>query len=182
MATPVSIGIDPGLSNLGIGIINADGEYVDSLVLRTDKESGVWNKGKNLYWQLEKLFGEWRKEYGENIRLAVETPSFGSNFNAQTVAFSRGIICGFAAQYSVPVVDATPASVKKVIAGHGRAAKKELREAVCAYIDMPMLSDMQFDEADAIAAALWLHMTTVNPDLKPKKKHPERRQAELEIC
>lgn len=181
MANLISIGIDPGLSNLGIGIIDADGEYVDSLVLRTDKEIGVWNKGKNLYWQLAKLFAEWGKEYGETIRLAVETPSFGSNFNAQNVAFSRGVVCAFAAQYSIPVVDATPASVKKLVAGHGRATKKELREAVCAYIDMPALSDMAFDEADAIAAALWLHMTTVNPDLKPKRRQPKRIQEELAI-
>ena len=125
--------------------------------------------------ELAKLFAEWDKEYGETIRLAVETPSFGSNFNAQNVAFSRGVVCAFAAQYSIPVVDATPASVKKLVAGHGRATKKELRQAVCAYIDMPMLfSDMAFDEADAIAAALWLHLTTrINPDLKPKRRQTE---------
>ena len=181
MANIISIGFDPGLSNLGIGIINADGEYVDSLVLRTDKESGVWGKGRNLYWQLEELFAAWNSEHSVDMQLAVETPSFGSNFNAQNVAFSRGIICSFAAYYALPVVDATPASVKKLIAGHGRATKKELRQAVCDYLDMPTLTDMQFDEADAIAAALWLHMTTVNPDLKPKRRQTKQSQEHLAI-
>lgn len=166
MADIVSIGLDPGLSNLGIGVISPAGEYVDSLVLRTENETGAWRKGKNLYWQLEKLFAEWNSEYSINIQIAVESPSFGSNFNAQHVAFSRGIICGFAAYYALHVVDATSASVKKLLAGHGRATKKELREAVCDYLGVPGLSDMPLDESDALAAALWLHMASVKPDMK----------------
>ena len=172
----VCIGFDAGLTNLGVGVISPSGEYADSFVLRTENETGTWNKGINLYWQLEKIFAEWNKEHGETIRLAVESPSFGSHFNAQNVAFSRGIICAFAAEYSIPVIDAPPAAVKKLVAGNGRANKKELRQAVCDYLNMPTLADMTFDESDAIAVALWQHITAINPDLKPKPKRKQPKQ------
>lgn len=73
MPNPISIGIDPGLSNLGIGIVDSEGGYVDNLVLRTDKDSGVWGKGSDLYWQLEELFAAWNSEHSIDMQLAAET-------------------------------------------------------------------------------------------------------------
>ena len=177
----ISIGVDPGLTNIGVGIVDTQGEYVDSFVIRTETKNGIWDQGAKLAWQLEKIFNQWHFDYDNSIQMAVESPSFGSAFNAQNVAFSRGIVCVFAAQHSISVIDAPPASVKKLVAGNGKATKQELRQAVCGYTNLPTLADRSLDETDAIATALWLYLTTVNPGLKPKRKAAKQTQESLGI-
>lgn len=178
----ISVGFDAGLSNLGIAVIGSDGEYIDSMVLHTEAEGGVWLKGAETHSKLKSVFTEWHSDYGNMMRIAVESPSFGSRFNSQNVAFSRGIICALASTYDIPVIDAAPSSVKKVVAGNGKATKKELRSAVYGYLDIGTPANMSFDETDAIAVALWHHITTVNPDMKPKKETIKQPQEKLELA
>jgi crossover junction endodeoxyribonuclease RuvC len=101
-----------------------------------------------------------QREFAEVVRAwhpdaaAVEAPFHGASARAALqLAHARGVILAALAAQNVPVVEYSPAVIKKTVAGNGRAEKLQVQEMVRHALgrQAPTLTS---DLADALAAAL----------------------------
>lgn len=68
---------------------------------------------------------------------------------------ARGVLLVALAERGVPVVDLTPAEIKRSVTGSGAAEKEQVRRMVASLLGRP-LGPLALDAADAAAAALTL--------------------------
>lgn len=145
------LGIDPGLSTLGYGLI--EGTHPPRAhkagVIRTDPDSPTENRLLELYQGVDDLIGEARPDH-----VAIE--SVFTNRNLQTaisVGRASGVVMLAAAKHSVPVHEYVPTAVKRGVTGNGTADKKAVQEMVARLLGLAEPPG-QADAADALAIAL----------------------------
>jgi crossover junction endodeoxyribonuclease RuvC len=92
------------------------------------------------------------------------------NFNVQTamnVGEGRAMVMLASVQNKVPVVEYTALTAKLILAGHGRAEKKQMIDAVMKILKIKELPNHLDDSADALAMAL-THWYKLNNLAAPK--------------
>ena len=72
------------------------------------------------------------------------------------MAHARGALLMTVADYGVPVIHYTPAQIKKLLTGSGRASKEQIQGAVKAELKLREVLEPN-DVADASAVALCLY-------------------------
>jgi crossover junction endodeoxyribonuclease RuvC len=147
------LGVDPGLTRCGVGVIEgAPGRPLRLLrtdVIRTPSGDDIGARLLALEVELERWVAEYRPD-------AVAVERVFSQHNVRTVmgtaqAGAVAIIC--AARRSVPVALHTPSEVKAAVTGNGRADKAQVTEMVSRLLqltDPPRPADC----ADALALAI----------------------------
>ena len=146
------IGIDPGTSIAGYGIVASDGsrhqcvEY-GSLNLPSNKPmpvrlaqlhvgiSGLIEKHRVDAMALEDLF------HAVNVQTAMK------------LSQARGVIMLAAAQRGIPVFEYSPLEVKNSVVGYGRAEKAQVQQMVYRLLHLQH-PPQPFDAADALAVAI----------------------------
>ena len=153
------IGIDPGTATTGFGLIeySEDGgaRVVDWGLIETAKEGSPESRLVKIHEDLvEKL-----TSYKPDI-LAIERVFFATNAKtAISVGQAIGVMMLSAAKMNVPVREYAPGSIKKAVAGTGRADKKTMQKSVRKVLGAKVRSaahkKTHFDNAaDALAVAL----------------------------
>jgi crossover junction endodeoxyribonuclease RuvC len=146
------LGIDPGLSRCGYGVVERVGRRpraVAAGVLRTDPTLDVPHRLAALRDDLRVLLADHRPAV-----VAIERVLF--QLNARTaipVAQAAGVAMVEAVAAGCEVVEYSPNQVKQAVAGHGGADKDQIERMVQALlgIDRPL---RPVDAADAVALAL----------------------------
>lgn len=151
------LGVDPGTATTGWGVIKS-GKGVISLV-----DYGCIVTSKNTLmperlYLLQKEFERVLERHKPDV-VCVEQLFFGANTRtAMTVGQARGVVMATTAAYNVSFYEYQGLAVKLVIAGHGRATKKEVERGVKKLLKLRKLkkpSNGFLDDAvDAIAIAL----------------------------
>ncbi len=147
------LGVDPGLTRCGIGVI--EGEPGRSLrlvatdVVRTDAGGDVAAR----LLALEAAVERWLREFRPD---AVAVERVFSQRNVRTVmgtaqAGAVAIVC--AARHGLPVALHTPSEVKAAVTGSGRADKAQVTTMVTRLLRMPE-PPRPADAADALALAI----------------------------
>lgn len=144
------IGIDPGLRNLGWGIVDVIGPKVVHVA------SGICKSGTgelaqrllSLHEQLDAVMQEYHP-----TSAAVEN-TFVNKDGAGTLKLgqARGICLLVPAQYGLDVAEYAPNAVKKVVVGVGHADKSQVLRMV--KMQLPGANPCGPDAADALAIAL----------------------------
>jgi len=151
-------GIDPGTATTGYGIINVEGrvkEVVEWGLIETNKEGLRENRLRDIYKKTLSLL----KQHQPDI-FVIEKIFFAANAKtAIAVGQAQGVMLLAAARSKVPVVEYAPGTIKKYVAGNGRASKKEIQTAVRKILGNQVKSKAKkrthFDDAaDALAVAL----------------------------
>jgi crossover junction endodeoxyribonuclease RuvC len=112
---------------------------------------------------MSKLF----KEYKPDV-MAIEMVFFATNAKtAISVGQAQGVMYYCAARSKIEIVEYAPGTIKKVVAGNGRADKKEMQKALRSVFGARVRSAKRkkthFDNAaDALAVALCHGVTTGN--------------------
>lgn len=146
------LGIDPGLSRCGYGIVapGAPGHRAVAVgVLRTDASRPVPERLAELQADLRALIAEHRPAV-----LAIERVLFQVNVrSAISVAQAAGLAMAEAAAAGCEVVEYSPNQVKQAVAGVGGASKDQMERMVQTLlgISRPL---RPVDAADAVAIAL----------------------------
>jgi len=152
------LGIDPGTATTGFGLIKKEGkEYfvLDWGLIETKKESSIAVRLDYIYTNLRALL----KKYSPDV-LAIEKIFFATNAKtAISVGQAQGVIFLAAAKHNISVSEYAPGTIKKIVAGDGRADKKMMQKAVRSHLGAKIRSKVgkktHFDnEADALAIAL----------------------------
>jgi len=145
------LGIDPGLSATGYGVVESGHPPTAVLagVIRTHPGATMAVRLAELHMGLTQVITEAKPD-------AVAVESVFTNQNLQTaiaVGRASGVALLAAAQAGVPVSEYVPTAVKSAITGDGAASKKQIQQMVARLLrlDSP---PKPADAADALAIAL----------------------------
>lgn len=144
------LGIDPGLRNMGWGVIETSGSKLVHIA------NGAVHSGKGdlatrlhaLHHQLTDILSEFQPDTA-----AVEN-TFVNKDGAATLKLgqARAIALLVPAQFGLTVAEYAPNTVKKIVVGVGHAAKQQVDHMV--RLQLPSAVIASADAADALAIAL----------------------------
>jgi crossover junction endodeoxyribonuclease RuvC len=147
------LGVDPGLTRCGIGVIEGEPgralRLIATEVIRTPA-------GDNIGARLLALEGELHRWLAEHRPDAVAVERVFSQHNVRTVmgtAQAGAVAIVSAARRGVPVALYTPSEVKAAVTGSGRAGKPQVTEMVTRLLRLPE-RPRPADSADALALAI----------------------------
>lgn len=150
----IIIGIDPGTTAIGFAAL-ASGRpprLHDAGILPIAAHAQS-ERLAELHRTLKELIARVRPD-----AVAVEKLFFAKNVKtAMAVAEARGVILLTAALARATVYEYAPAEIKKTVAGHGGADKKEVEKMILATLPETRAMRARDDVFDAIAAALTCH-------------------------
>jgi len=149
------LGIDPGARITGYACVDCSAEDVEpSLVeagcvrLPTDRPLA------SRLLELERDLGEIFERMAPT-HAAVESlfSHYQRPMTAVVMGHARGVVLLACARAGATLVELAPAEVKKAVAGHGRASKRQMQRAVAAQMGLAA-PPSPADVADAIAIAV----------------------------
>jgi crossover junction endodeoxyribonuclease RuvC len=144
-------GLDPGLCNLGWGIVDWDGarlSYVACGTIKTNTGDPMGSRLAALFAGLEDVLERWAP-----AEAAVEETFVNGNArSALKLGQARGIALLVPARMGLSVAEYAPNAVKKTVTGTGHADKVQIR-AMIRYL-LPKATPKTADAADALAIAV----------------------------
>jgi crossover junction endodeoxyribonuclease RuvC len=148
----IILGIDPGTTIMGFGIIGINGNTIDLLtlgVLKLNKDEGHDLRLKNIFEQTCTLISQFNP--GE---MAIEAPFYGKNVQSMLkLGRAQGVAIAAALSRSVPFFEYEPRKVKQSITGKGSASKEQVAgmlQTLLSIKEMPK----HLDATDGLAVAV----------------------------
>ncbi len=161
------LGLDPGTATTGFGFIKKEGKEITALdfgLIETKKETSSPQRLILIHEEVKRIIKQ-----GKPDVIAMERLFFSNNAKtAMDVGRACGIMIFTAAKEKIEVFEYAPGTIKKVIAGNGRADKKMIQKALRKILGARVRSKKNgkthFDNAaDALAVAL-CHAYTIKVD------------------
>jgi len=150
------LGVDPGLSRCGYGLVRRDGSRLSACaggVICTDRTEALPERLHLLFGELRHLVGELRPDV-----VVVERVFFQTNVRtAMATGQAGGLALVAAAEAGCEVVQYTANEVKQAVVGVGGASKEQVQNMVAAILGLAERPRPP-DVADALALAV-CHLT-----------------------
>ena len=148
----IIFGIDPGSDRTGYGCVETDGSRHTLLTcgaISTKASASFPEKLLVIHSRLAVLLGECRPDAVaiENLFHAVNARS------ALKLGHARGVAMLAAVEAGVPIFEYTPAEVKRVVVGYGRAEKPQVQHMIKLMLRLAE-PPSPHDAADALAVAV----------------------------
>jgi crossover junction endodeoxyribonuclease RuvC len=146
------MGIDPGVANLGFGIVRVEGNHMVALdggVVETAAEMPIERRLERIHRALAELIA-WHQPRA----LAIESVYFGKNVHSATaVGQASGVAMLAAAQSEIGCFSYTPQAIKMAVCGSGAAGKRQVQRMVGTLLGLPEPPTPDH-AADALAVAI----------------------------
>jgi crossover junction endodeoxyribonuclease RuvC len=153
-------GIDPGSERTGYGCIESSGgrhRLIVCGILSAPARSTFPERLLAIHVGLQALLARHRPEC-----VAVENIFFAKNVrSALKLGHARGIALLAASQASIPVVEYSPAEIKRSVVGYGRAEKQQVQTMMKLLLGLDAVPSPH-DVADALAVAICHSHTSSN--------------------
>jgi len=146
----ITLGIDPGTTRIGYGVIKEDKNRLVCVGYGILKTSNDKLKGfKEAEQELSKLI----KKYKPNCAGIEKLFFFKNQKTVMAVSEMRGVLLLTLAKHGVPIQEFTPLQVKQNVSAYGRAQKDQMQRIVQLLLNLkePIRPD---DAADALAIAI----------------------------
>lgn len=147
------LGVDPGLTRCGLGVVDAlpgrRAALVEVGVARSGPDVDVAERLALIGAQVE----AWLDRHAPD---AVAVERVFAQHNVRTVmgtAQVSGVVMAAAARRGIPVALHTPSEVKAAVTGNGRAGKAQVATMVTRILELPQ-APTPADAADALALAI----------------------------
>ena len=145
-------GIDPGSTRTGYGCIESDGRRHQMVVcgaVATSARATFPEKLLAIHRQLGELLASACPDC-----VAVENVFYATNVrSALQLGHARGVALLAAIETGVPVVEYTPAEIKRAVVGYGRADKVQVQQMIKLLLGLRTVPTPH-DAADALAVAV----------------------------
>lgn len=157
----IILGIDPGTSIMGYGIIQIKGKDPELLTM------GVLELGKikDHYLKLQKIFDrtvELIDSYHPD-ELAIEAPFFGKNVQSMLkLGRAQGTAIAAGLSRNIPIFEYAPRKIKLSITGSGSASKEQVAGMIYSILKIKD-PKMKLDATDGLAAAFCHYFQTNKP-------------------
>ena len=150
------LGIDPGLTRCGLGVVDGKGSQILSMVdvgvIRTTVDAPLEVR----LLELETEISQWIIRVQPDV-IAVERVFSQLNVKtAMATGQAAGVALLLAAKAGIPVVMHTPSEVKAAVSGSGRADKKQVAMMVQKILRLDSIPK-PVDSTDALALAICHH-------------------------
>lgn len=147
----ISIGIDPGTTRIGYGIIQSERNKMTCVAYGI-----ISNTGKDKLFdfkETEKNLSVLIKKYKPDVAGIEKLFFFKNQKTIMAVSEMRGVIMLTLAKHNLPTHEFTPLQVKQNISAYGRADKDQVQRMVRMLLNLkePIKPD---DAADALAIAI----------------------------
>lgn len=153
-------GIDPGSERTGFGCVETDGSHhrlIQCGAIATPAAAPFPNKLLVIHARLAELLFDCRPEC-----VAIENLFHSNNArSALKLGHARGVAMLAAVEAGIPVVEYTPAEIKRTVVGYGRAEKHQVQAMVKLILGLDAVPSPH-DAADALAVAI-CHIHTYGP-------------------
>jgi len=146
------LGIDPGLSVTGYGIINFDDDKIEyqasGTIKTTTKDSGFPERLGEIIDGLNQIIIQYKPVCASIEKVFV-------NINPQSTLMlgqARGAALSISIMNKLSIYEYTALQIKKSVVGNGHASKIQVQSMVQKILNLPSLASE--DSSDALAAAI----------------------------
>lgn len=151
----ILLGVDPGTSVMGYGIIKVVEKKLSLLsygVIQLSKYDNHAQKLRIIAKRIDALLDEYVPD-----ELAIEAPFYGKNVQSMLkLGRAQGVVLGCALRRDIPCSEFAPKRIKQAVCGNGNASKEQV-----AAMTMQLLNIKEqpkfLDTTDALGAALCLY-------------------------
>lgn len=170
MQEKVIMGIDPGTTVMGFGVIKVKGKNAELLafdVLKFKASDDHYLRLQQIFVQTSKIIEQYMPD-----EMALEAPFFGKNVQSMLkLGRAQGVVMAAALAREIPVVEYSPKRVKQSITGDGNASKEKVAgmlKSIYGFKEIPKL----LDATDGLAVATCHHYSGGNekPSIPTGKK------------
>lgn len=150
----IILGIDPGTSVLGYGIIEVKDKKMKLLVLGVMHLSKLEDHHLRLQKIFERCVGLIEAYHPDEF--AIEAPFYGKNVQSMLkLGRAQGVAIAAALSRQLPVTEYAPRKIKQSITGNGNASKEQVAAMLKSLLNIPD-ADMpkDLDATDGLAAAV----------------------------
>lgn len=178
----IIIGIDPGTTVLGYGLIHVKGTRLEMLnfgIIQLSKLENQPDKLKRIFDRVYGLIEEYKPD-----EMAIEAPFFGKNVQSMLkLGRAQGVAIAAALSRNIPYEEYTPKRIKQAITGNGNASKEQVAAMLQTLLKFDELPKY-LDATDGLAAAVCHHFSKgIGENNKSKgdswkafiSKNPERK-------
>lgn len=157
MATKIKerriLGIDPGTTVMGFGVIEGDfrkAKLIELNIVSMRKVTDSMEKLKTIFEETIKIIEEYLPD-----EMAVEAPFFGKNVQSMLkLGRAQGVVIAAAMYKNIPITEYSPRKIKQSITGKGSASKEQVAAALPFHLEMDGKHSDKLDATDAVAVAL----------------------------
>ena len=148
----IILGIDPGTTVMGYGIIQVTGNKMELITVGIIKLAKLESHPARLKRIFERVLGLVDEFHPDE--LAIEAPFFGKNVQSMLkLGRAQGVAMAAGLYRDIPIFEYAPKRIKQAITGRGAATKEQVAamlESILKTKDLPK----QHDATDGLAAAV----------------------------
>ena len=179
----IILGIDPGTSIMGFGLIsikNNKMELISIHELILKKYPNHETKLKIIFDKTLALIDEFHPD-----EVALEAPFFGKNVQSMLkLGRAQGVAMAASLHRDVPICEYSPKKVKMAITGNGNASKEQVAGMLKNLFNLKEFPTKSLDASDGLAVAVCHHFNSGNISAEKSytgwdaflKQNPERRK------
>ncbi|NQU66477.1 MAG: crossover junction endodeoxyribonuclease RuvC [Candidatus Marinimicrobia bacterium] len=146
------LGIDPGLTQTGYGIIQVTGTQttmVDYGIIKPNAKETLPQRLITIFNDVAEII----EKYTPSV-MAIEDIFYGKNIRSTLMlGHARGAALLAAAQQKIPIYEYSPRKVKQALTGNGNAHKQQVQFMVKSVLQLADIPQPQ-DASDALALCL----------------------------
>ncbi|PTX63758.1 Holliday junction endonuclease RuvC [Kordia periserrulae] len=148
----IILGIDPGTTIMGFGLIKVVGKKMHFLQLnelQLQKYSDHYLKLKLIFERTVELIDTYHPD-----EIAIEAPFFGKNVQSMLkLGRAQGVAMAAGLSREVPITEYSPKKIKMAITGNGNASKEQVAKMLQSLLQLKSLPK-NLDSTDGLAAAV----------------------------
>jgi len=148
----IILGIDPGTTIMGFGLIKVNGKSMEFLQLNElllKKYDDHYLKLKLIFERTIELIDTFHPD-----EIAIEAPFFGKNVQSMLkLGRAQGVAMAAGLSREIPITEYSPKKIKMAITGSGNASKEQVAKMLQSLLDLKELPK-NLDSTDGLAAAV----------------------------
>ena len=148
----IILGIDPGTTIMGFGLIKIIGkkmEFMQLNELMLKKYDDHYLKLKLIFERTVELIDTYHPD-----EIAIEAPFFGKNVQSMLkLGRAQGVAMAAGLSREVPITEYSPKKIKMAITGNGNASKEQVAKMLQSLLQLKELPK-NLDSTDGLAAAV----------------------------
>ena len=148
----IILGIDPGTTVMGFGIIKVTGkkmEFIQMNELLLKKYQDHYVKLKIIFERTLELIDTYHPD-----EIAIEAPFYGKNVQSMLkLGRAQGVAMAAGLSRQIPITEYLPKKIKMAITGNGNASKEQVAKMLQTTLKLKSLPK-NLDSTDGLAAAV----------------------------
>lgn len=148
----IILGIDPGTTIMGFGLIKVVEKKMDFLQLnelQLKKYDDHYLKLKLIFERTVELIDTYKPDH-----IAIEAPFFGKNVQSMLkLGRAQGVAMAAGLSREIPITEYSPKKIKMAITGNGNASKEQVAKMLQSILNLKELPK-NLDSTDGLAAAV----------------------------